>query len=162
MAVFVLNLKTMRLLGELPQPKDGFRISEASGPWWQSPRHIRVLGERATEDGLETSIYEADINGGDWRKVYTLKNAPGACSFAFSLPQGVLRGSVDGTQDLIIADSDGRTASGSPRSCALQAPALPFANDIQWMPDGWPVDQRRQPDAAPPASQARADRRLEG
>jgi len=141
MAVFVLNLKTMRLLGELPQPKDGFRISEASGPWWQSPRHIRVLGERATEDGLETSIYEADINGGDWRKVYTLKNAPGACSFAFSLSTGRLawlQDSVDvGRQDLIIADKDGKDGQ---RVTTIMRPykhlPRPFANDIQWMPDG--------------------------
>lgn len=141
MAVFIFNLKTMRLLGELPKPKDLFRLSESSGPWWHSPRHIRVLGERATEKGLELSIYECDTAGGDWRKVNTLVDAPGACSFAYSIPTGRLAWLQDsaevGRQDLMVADKDGK---GSQRVATVLRPykhlPRPFANDVSWMPDG--------------------------
>lgn len=140
-AVYLYNLSTLRLIGELPELPDGARVSESSGPWWHTPRHVRVLGERATDRGVETSIYEADTGAGKWRKVHTLKNAPGAASFAFSMSSGRLawlQQAADlGRQEVMVADKDGK----NPQRVAFVSQPYkhlprPFANDLNWLPDG--------------------------
>jgi len=138
--VYMYSFERMQLTGELPHPEDGFRLSEDSGPWWHGPKQLRVLGERVTERGVEAAVYECDIVGGKWKRVFRLPDGERASSFAESTDSGrlaYLRECGDPSRlEVVLCRDDGRDPYAL---CTIDRPlrhiARVFPNDISWVVD---------------------------